>query len=440
MARRKKIPNEEFEATIESLSHEGRGISHINDKVVFIDGALPGETVRFKYARIRAKRADAYITQVIKPSSRRVEPRCQHYGLCGGCSMQHMGSADQIDHKQSVLLEQLQHIGGVQPEQLLAPLSGPVWGYRRKARLGVKYVIKKEKLLVGFREKRSNFIADLDQCEVLHPAIGMQFQALKNLVESLSISREIPQLEIAVTDETTAIILRHMNNLNPDDMGKLDQFQQQTGISIYLQAAGPDSVVPLNDRTCVELTYPLNKHDIVIRFRPDDFTQVNFEINEAMVDRVIDMLDIQAGDDVLDLFCGLGNFSLVIARYAGSVTAVEGSQDLVERAKQNAVANRLSNIEFHAMNLMQFDLDKPYLQKQFQKILLDPPRNGAQEIIRHLKMEITSRLVYVSCNPSTLARDAGILVNEHGFKLTRAGVMDMFPHTTHVESIACFER
>ena len=426
-------------ATVESLSHEGRGIARINGKTVFIGGALPGEQVTFQYTRKRGQFDEGRVVDVVKSSALRVEPRCRHYALCGGCSLMHLDSGQQILHKQSVLLEQLQHIGGLEPEQVLPPLSASRWGYRRKARLGVKYVAGKEKVLVGFREKYSSFIADIDSCEVLHPILGEAIGQLKELIHELSVYRQIPQLEVAVSDSVAAVVIRHLAPLSDNDRRILADFEAQRPVRFYLQPGGLDSVHSLSGQDEQVLSYRLDDHDVVIEFSPIDFTQVNFDLNTMLVDRVIELLEPGAADTVLDLFCGLGNFTLPIARYAKQATGLEGSEDLVLRAQKNARKNSLTNVDFSACNLSEPDAGSLVSGFAYNKILLDPPRSGAREIIEQLDLERVAKLVYVSCNPATLARDAGILVKQEGLRLKSAGVMDMFPHTSHVESIALFE-
>ena len=435
---RRKLPAETLSATIESLSHEGRGITHINGKTVFIDGALPGEEVQFRYTRKRGQFDEGRVVNVVESSTLRVEPRCRHYALCGGCSLMHLDSGQQILHKQTVLLEQLQHIGGLEPERVIPPLSASHWGYRRKARMGVKYVAGKEKVLVGFREKNSRFIADIDSCEVLHPFLGETIGQLKELIRGLSVYRHIPQLEVAISDAFAAIIIRHIAPLTESDMKVLGEYEKTRPVRFYLQPAGLDSVHSLSDQDEQDLYYRLDNHDVSIEFSPVDFTQVNFDLNPLLVDRVISLLDLSAADTVLDLFCGLGNFTLPIARYANFATGVEGSEELVRRANRNAQKNSLSNVDFRACDLSGQDAAE-VLGQDYNKVLLDPPRSGAREIIEQLNMQRVEKLVYVSCNPATLARDAGILVKQAGFSLKAAGVMDMFPHTSHVESIALFE-
>ena len=436
---RKKLPAEPLSATIDSLSHEGRGIARINGKTVFIQGALPGEQILFAYTRRRGQFDEGRTVEVIEPSALRSEPRCRHYDMCGGCSLMHLDSAQQILHKQSVLLEQLQHIAGVAPERVIPPLSASHWGYRRKARMGVKYVDGKEKVLVGFREKNSRFIADIDSCEVLHPFLGTTIGHLKELIRGLSVYRQIPQLEVAVSDAVAAIVIRHLAPLTDNDKSALAGYEQLHPVRFYLQPAGLDSIRSLSGQVEQGLHYRLDKHNVTIEFFPIDFTQVNFELNPLLVDRVISLLDLSGADSVLDLYCGLGNFTLPIARYANHATGIEGSAELVRRAADNAVLNGLTNVSFSVCDLSGTDAGDQSAAWDYNKVLLDPPRSGAREIIEQLDLQRVAKLVYVSCNPATLARDAGILVQQGKLSLKAAGVMDMFPHTSHVESIALFE-
>lgn len=443
--RRKKLPQEPVSAKIEYLSHEGRGIAHINGKKIFVNGALPGEDALFQYKKQRPKYDEAHALEITNPASERVDAKCEFFGLCGGCSLQHMQHDFQIKHKQSVLVEQLTHIGKVKPKSVISPLTGPQWGYRRKARLGVKYIDKKERVLVGFREKYSPFVADISRCEVLHPLVGTLIEALQCLIAELSLIKQIPQIEVAVGDEVTALIFRHLADFNDDDISKFKVFSEQHDVDVYLQSGGPDSVVPLVGTSPRQLFYALPEFDVTLNFLPTDFTQVNFEINRAMISRALELLEVNSEDRVLDLFCGIGNFTLPLARRVSRVLGIEGEQDLVERAKQNAVFNNMSNVEFRAIDLAKDQMlndmmNEEFIKGSFNKLLLDPARNGAQEVIEKMNLKSVERIVYVSCNPSTLARDAGILVNDKGFKLEQAGVMDMFPHTTHVESIAVFRR
>jgi len=435
---RRKRPVDPVVTTIASLSHEGRGIARIDGKTVFIDGALPGEEVSFKYARKRGEFDEGYVVDVLTPSKQRFEPECKHFSICGGCSLMHLNSDEQILHKQSVLLEQLSHIGGVAPGQIIPPLTSSHLGYRHKARLGVKYVTKKEKVLVGFREKRSSFVADIQSCRVLHPLLGGSIEDLKKLIQGLSIYHAIPQLEVAMDDHKAAVVIRHLRPLNDEDRYVLDEFEKKHKIKFYLQPGGANSVVSLSERDFEALSYRLDTHDINIEFRPGDFTQINFSLNRLMVDKVIACLQPSKNDSVLDLFCGLGNFTLPIARYVKNIKGIEGSTDLVNRAKHNAQLNSIVNTEFIGFDLSLEGLNLQAIGSGFNKIVIDPPRSGALEIIRQYDFSGVERLVYVSCNPATLARDAGILVKEKGFGLKMTGVMDMFPHTSHVESIAVF--
>jgi len=435
----KPLSTAAFHAHIESMTQDARGVAHLEGKAVFIDGGLPGEDVLFTYQTRRKRFDEGEVTEILHASSARVEPQCAHFGLCGGCSLQHMSSAAQIEAKQQVLLDSLKHIGKVQPETVLAPLTGPVWGYRRKARLGVKYVIKKQKLLIGFREKRSSLLADLNHCEVLHPSVGQLLPELRELISGLENYNHIPQIEVAIGDNATALLFRHLAALSQADLDKLSGFGQAHNLQIYLQPAGPESVSLLWPEQAT-LSYHLPDYQVELFFLPTDFTQVNADINRRMIDHVLKILGPQSHERVLDLFCGIGNFTLPLARYAGHVVGVEGDEKLVRRACDNARHNNIANAEFHTADLSQDMQAASWAQQGFDKILLDPPRTGALEIIKQLAHFGASRIVYVSCNPATLARDAHELVYVHSYKLISAGVMDMFPHTTHVESIAVFEK
>jgi len=440
MSRCKKLPKEPVYATIESLSHEGRGIAHVNDKVVFIDGTLPGEEVLFEYRSRRARFDQGKLIRVEKPSPERIEPRCRHYDICGGCSLQHLSSDAQLRHKQSVLLDQLEHIGKVQPEAILPALSESSWNYRSRARLSAKYVDKKGKMLVGFRERYSPFVAELSRCEILRHPVGELLEPLQELLAGLSIFRQVPQIEVAVADEVTALVIRHLDAFSDEDIRRLREFENLHDIEFYLQSGGPDSVVPLTPETHTPLTYRLPDYRLEFFFEPLDFIQNNTGMNRQMVRQAIELLAPEKTDRLLDLFCGLGNFSLPLALNVDHVCGVEGDAALIDRARQNARHNGIENVEYHCANLADESLQAAFMQQEFQKVLLDPPRTGAREIIRRLKLDPVSRVVYVSCNPATMARDAGILVHDNDFQLKQAGVIDMFPHTSHLESIAMFER
>lgn len=438
-SRKPRLPAEPVELGIDSLSHDGRGVGRIEGKAVFVDGALPGERVR---ARIVAKHKtydEAVVEAVLDASSLRVQPRCAHAGVCGGCSLQHLAPEAQIDAKQQVLLDNLERIGKVEVQALLPPLRGPHWGYRTRARLGAKYVRKMQRALVGFREKHKPHLAELTRCEVLHPIVGERITELAELLADLDARERIPQIEIAVGDDATALVFRNLDDLSERDVSLLFGYGERTGLHIYLQPGGPDSVRLLWPEAS-ELSYALPGYDVRLFFQPTDFTQVNRAINGAMIDRALELLDIRPTDRVLDLFCGLGNFTLPLARRCARVVGVEGDAGLVQRARDNAQRNGIANAEFHAANLAENVDIYPWLKQPFDKLLIDPPRSGAMEMIPIIARLGFRHIVYVSCNPSSLARDAGLLVHEHGYRLLKAGVMDMFPHTVHVESIAVFER
>ncbi len=437
---RKSLPKAPVAARIESFTHDLRGVAHVDGKAVFVDGALPGEEVEFVYTDMHRDYAEARVWQVITPAPNRIEPRCPHFGVCGGCSLQHLDEVQQIVAKQNLLMEQFRRIGKVQPEEVWPPLTGPHWGYRHKARLGVKWVAKKEKVLVGFREKASAFLADIESCAVLHPQVGMHLRDLAEVISTLSIKERVPQIEVAVGDERTALVFRVLEAPSPADLDLLRGFGLRFGFDIYLQPKGPDSIFALWPEHPPLLAYSLPESGLEFHFQPTDFTQVNVAINRKMVNRVLAALDPQPTEEILDLFCGIGNFTLPLARKAAHVLGVEGGADAVARARQNALDNGLDNVAFHVADLTLAQDSSAWATRSYDKVLLDPSRAGALEILAYAGLWSAKRIVYVSCNPSTLARDAGFLVNEQGYRLLKAGVMDMFPHTAHVESIALFER
>jgi 23S rRNA (uracil1939-C5)-methyltransferase len=442
MARRRRkqqLPQDPVEIQITALSHDGRGIGRIEGKTVFVDNALPEETVQFLYTQKRGKFDEGRAVEILNTSADRVQPRCAQANLCGGCSLQHMQPAAQIAMKQAVLMEQLQHFGELSPLEVLAPLTGPSYGYRRKARLGVKYVTKKEAVLVGFREKRNSFLAEIDQCHVVTPEVGLKFPEMKQVIAQLDARSAIPQIEVAKGDDGTALIVRHLEPLSEPDQHKLVLFCQQHELQLYLQPGGNDTVHKVwpavgEDRLC----YRLPQFDLEMKFHPTDFTQVNQDINQSMIKNALEYMDVQPGERILDLFCGLGNFTLPLATKASHVVGVEGDDAMVVRGRENAAHNSLTNVEFFGADLTKPFDDQPWGQGGFDKILIDPPRSGALEIVEKMTVFKPKRIVYVSCNPATLARDAGAL-RKQGYKLLKAGVMDMFPHTNHVESIAVFE-
>jgi 23S rRNA (uracil1939-C5)-methyltransferase len=421
---------------IDSLDAEGRGVArNAEGKVVFVEGALPGEEVDFQVLRKKSSFEIGRLTKVLGGASSRQAPRCPHFGVCGGCSLQHTDARTQMAAKQRWLEENLARIGKVEAETLLPIVYGEEWHYRRRARLGARYVPKKGGAMVGFREKRSSYITDMRECHVLPPQVSALILPLRALVESLSVRARLPQIEVAVGDNATVLVIRHLDPMTGNDEALIRSFAERHGIAIWLQPGGPGSAHPFHPRDS-ELYYGLPEFGLRFAFRPTDFTQVNHGVNRVLVSRAVRLLDPQPGERIADLFCGLGNFSLPLATRGAQVIGFEGASDLVERARQNATLNKLA-VQFEVMNLVQPNLD-PYAP--FEKLLIDPPREGAVEIVKALPSAWPQRIVYVSCDPATLARDAGVLVHARGFRLAAAGVVNMFPHTAHVESIALFVR
>jgi 23S rRNA (uracil1939-C5)-methyltransferase len=441
--RKSRLPVGTHEIEIDSLSHDGRGVGRMDNKAVFLHGALPGERVRFEYIDTHRSYDEGRTVEVLRASPQRVTPLCAHFEQCGGCSLQHLAPAAQIAFKQNQLLEDCRRIGKIEPAEILPPLQAEVWGYRHKARLGVRYVEKKGRVLIGFREKRSAFITDTARCEVLHPAIGGRIRMLEELVMSLSIRNAVPQIELAAGANKQVLIFRVLQALPAEDRDRLAAFGRDQELAIYVQPQGPDSVYALYDPREGESLYyylPAQNGELCIEFQPQDFTQVHPAVNRLIVTQALHELALEPQERVLDLFCGLGNFTIPMAQQAAYVTGVEGAPDMVVRARENAHRNRIDNIKFHVADLFQPAPGAAWLQQSVDKVLLDPPRAGAQEILPVVARLQPARIVYISCNPATLARDAGILVQEYGYSFRRAGVMDMFPHTAHVESMAVFER
>ena len=422
------------------LSHEGQGIAKMDGRAVFIDGALPGETVEVQLLQKRKGVQEARLVQVIAPSVERVEPKCLHYAMCGGCVQQHLDSSSQLAYKQSQLLENFARIAKVEVPQVLAPLQGDIWNYRRRARLGARWVPQKGRTLVGFRERNDNKLADIRSCQVLREPLSSLIDPLGQLLGRLTVRDKVPQVEAAVADNITALVIRILEDLSEDDLQLLHAFRREHNVQIYLQREGYDSITPLHPESAIALNYQLPQMGLKFEFLPNDFIQVNADLNQRMVTKALELLSLIKEDQVLDLFCGLGNFSLPIAQQVSAVLGIEGEVSLVERARHNARLNNLSNIEFMVANLFEEHKDSPFAKRKFNKVLLDPPRAGAREILPVIAKCGAERIVYVSCHPGTLARDAGILVHEFGYSLKTAGVLDMFPHTAHVESIAVFER
>lgn len=430
----------DIEATITNLSHDGRGVARIDNKATFVAGALLGERVVLSYVKRHRKYDEADAIRVIEASPDRVEPKCRHFDVCSGCSLQHMKPEAQIAAKQQVLGDNFERIGKVMPGAWLPPLSDHPWNYRRRGRFSVRYVPKKQRALVGFREESdSRLVADIQQCEVIHPALGPKVGLLSDLVTSLDAAQTIPQIEFASGDDTVALVFRHMAPLSSRDQDALVAFGKDHGFAIYLQPGTHAAVQPLWPEA-PRLAFALPADNVELEFLPLDFVQVNAGMNQRMLARTMELLDLQPTDRVLDLFCGLGNFTLPMARHAAEVVGVEGEHGLVERAAGNASRNGLANASFRVANLFDNQRNEKWATQPWDKIVLDPPRAGADKVIDYLPRKHTNRLVYVSCHPGSLARDAGILVQKHGFELVSAGVMDMFPHTAHVESIALFQR
>jgi 23S rRNA (uracil1939-C5)-methyltransferase len=427
------------EVDIIDLSHDGRGVARIDGKTVFVAGALPGERALVHVGARHRNFDEARVETLLTRSPDRIEPRCPHFGLCGGCALQHLAPAAQIASKQRVLAENFERIGKVEPARWLDPLTDAAWGYRRKGRLSVKWVAKKGKALVGFREDNPRFVADLSECHTLLPEVGFRIAAIGALVTSLEAKSAIAQIEIAAGDDTVALVFRNLQPLSPDDAAKLVAFAQANDLAILLQPGGPDSVHALWPEQ-VHLAFRIEEANVDIAFRPLDFVQVNPGMNQRMIARALALLDPAPDERVLDLFCGLGNFTLPVARRAGMVVGVEGEAGLVARARENAAANGIGNAEFAAADLAADQQGAPWAVRDYDKLLLDPPRSGAAAVLEYLPRKAVRRIVYVSCHPGSLARDAGTLVQRHGFRLEAAGVMDMFPQTAHVESIALFER
>jgi 23S rRNA (uracil1939-C5)-methyltransferase len=431
------------EADVLDLAHDGRGIARVDGKAVFIEGALPGERVKFRVFKRRRQMDEAGLVEVLTPSPDRVVPKCAHFGICGGCSLQHLAPAAQLVAKERQLLDNLERIGRVRPERVFAPLEGPVWAYRRRARLGVKYVHKKGRVLAGFREREKPYIADIRRCEVLLERFACLPEQLAALMETLSLRDKIPQVEVAAGDPgvgqlDAALVFRVMETPNSDDLEKLAAFGAQHAVQIFLQSGGLDSVKPLRE-DYPPLTYSVDENRLTLEFGPVDFVQVNGEINVSMVATAVDLLQPTAADSVLDLFCGSGNFTLALGTRARRVVGVEGDSALVGRARANALRNGIGNADFYVDNLFEPARPGTWAQDPYDLVLLDPPRAGASQIMERMAHWRPRRVVYISCHPGSLARDAGILVGGQGYKLIGAGVMDMFPHTTHVESIAVFE-
>lgn len=440
MARRRKhLPEEPFELNVESLDRSAMGVARHGGRELRVFDALPGERIRGRYLFGRKLGGKVEVLDVLSPSADRVVPRCPSFGQCGACALQHLSLTAQREYKQARLLQAFEDQGQVRPGSVYVPLAGPGWNYRRKARLSVRVVPAKGRVLVGFRERNGSFVTDMNECHVLHPDIANALPRIAALIGELEQPSAVPQVEVACGDCGSAMVLRHLDDLGEPDLERLRRFSDETGIGVYLQGGGPESVELLTPAD-LQLEYRVGKLDLRFRFEPLDFVQVNAGLNEAMLLRALELLDPGADDQVLDLFCGLGNFTLALATRAGGVCGVEGSAEMVGRARENAALNRLHNVSFHALDLYQRRAAAPWPAARYTKVLLDPPRSGALELLPWIAASGASRVLYISCNPETLARDAGVLVRDCGFELSGAGIMDMFPHTPHSEAIALFER
>ena len=447
----KKVVNAAVEtATVAGLTHEGEGIVR-GGKATFVAGALPGETITYRRTRSHRQHDEAELVEVLTAAPERATPRCAHFGVCGGCALQHLTPEAQLQVKDQELRDNLERLGKVTPRTWLEPLRGPVWNYRRRARLGAKFVVKKGKVLVGFRERLTPFIADIQQCHVLAPPVGELITPLAELIQALNIRDRVPQIEVAVADNAVALVFRVLDPPGADDLARLRTFAQTHPVRVYLQPGGLNTVRELDvpgepsnpSKPSDPLCYRLPQFKVELQFLPTDFIQINGAVNEALVSRAMEILDLTPDSEVLDLFCGIGNFTLPMARTAARVVGVEGDAALVARARHNASHNQLQNAEFHVTDLAQLPADPraaaqttPWLKKGYTHVVLDPPRAGAREVLASVANLAPRRVLYISCHPGSLARDLGELVNDHGFTLEAAGILDMFPHTAHFESLA----
>jgi 23S rRNA (uracil1939-C5)-methyltransferase len=447
---RKVISQTVESATVAALTHAGEGVIR-DGKTAFVPGALPGENIKFRRTRTHRQHDEAVLVEVLTAASERVVPRCPHFGVCGGCALQHLSPEAQLEARQTELQDNLERLGKVTPQTWLPPLRGPVWGYRRRARLGAKFVTKKGKVVVGFRERLAPFIADVQHCDVLTSPVGDLITPLAELIMTLGIRERIPQIEVAVADNAVALVFRVLDAPSADDLERLRAFRAAHGVRLYLQPKGLDSVHEL-DTPGEPLRYELPKFKVELEFLPTDFIQINGAVNEALVSRAVELLELTPSAEVLDLFCGIGNFTLPMARTAKRVVGVEGDAALVARARHNAQRNGLENTEFHVADLARLPGSAaaagpnsrathilptaPWLRNGYTHVVLDPPRAGALDVLASVAGLEPQRVLYISCHPGSLARDLGVLVNEHGFTLEAAGVLDMFPHTAHFESLA----
>lgn len=437
--RNKSLPSDI--ATIHGMTHDGKGIATVSHKKILISGALLNETIAYTIKRKKRHFSEGVATEIIHPAQNRTTPICKHFGLCGGCSLQHMHMQSQLEFMQQTVLEQLKYFAKVVPTQLLPPICAEVEGYRRKARLGVKFVIKKNKLLVGFRERASNYLADITECEVLYSKVGKNLKILSQLIADLQSFADIPQIEVAVGDAIVALVFRHLKPLSQEDKKRLIAFGVENNFHIYLQPNAPACIHKIwppdgKDR----LSYSLSDYQLELLFHPLDFTQINLTVNRLMIKQALQELELNSNDSILDLFCGIGNFTLPIARFVRQVDGVEGSEEMVKRGEENALHNRIQNVRFHKANLESLSKNDAWLQQTYDKLILDPPRTGAKNLIPYVNQLGCRRIVYISCNPATFARDAGMLVHEQGYDLHKVGIINMFPHTAHIEAMGVFDK
>lgn len=429
--------SEAIPASIRGMSHDGRGVADIGGKRVFVPGALPTERVLLRTSRRRRRYEEAELLSVVEGASERVVPACEYFGRCGGCALQHLAYDAQVRFKQGVVAEALARIAGIEPDVWLEPITGPQWRYRRRARLGVKFVRGKNRVLVGFRERAAPYVTDMNHCRVLAAPMDEALGDLADIIGASAIKDRIPQIEVAIGDDAGALVLRVLEPPRAEDRAAFSSFGARVGLDIYLQPGGPGTVVPISDPVRT-LGYALEEFGLRFEFAPTDFIQINAAINAAMVGAAIRLAGAESGDRVLDLYCGLGNFSLPLALRSKEVVGVEGEGGLVARAARNAELNGIGNVKFLTADLNQSDWR--FFREHWDIVILDPARTGAESAVASMSVMAPRRIVYVSCQPATLARDASVLARSEGYRLTKAGVLDMFPHTHHVEAIAVFER
>ncbi len=437
--RRRKLMEQPIEVVIEDLSHDGRGIARVNGKVMFVNGALPGEKVMVKHTGGNKNFEEGLAIEILEASEDRVEAKCGFYEVCNGCTMMHLAPQKQIEFKQNTLKQNLLKMAKIKPEEWMLPLTADSWHYRRRARLSVRWVVAKDKVLVGFREKEGRYVADMDYCEILQKPLDDLLKPLAGMIEKLFIRQHIAQIEASIADDDVALIIRHLKPIRDDDEKILLDFAEEQGVRIYSQSKGPKTIFEMTKKDR-PLFFDMPEYNIRMEFLPSDFIQVNGKMNDKMISQAMNLLDVQADDVILDLFCGLGNFTLPLATKVKEIVGIEGEQSLVDRAIANAKLNQLNNVEFEVADLRRNHEHSEWFKKDYSKVLIDPPRSGAWEVLPLIAQTKANTLLYVSCHPASLARDTDRLVNQLGFKLVKAGVMDMFPHTSHVESIALFTR